>query len=69
MDNNTILIDVVEFFVVQSRLGEMEPWRDEREFAGEGEAFDWADYLREDGDTLARVIRRAMRAPRPTRSG
>ena len=33
-------------------------WRDERTYDEDGPAFDWADYLREDGDSEARVVRR-----------
>ena len=35
-----------------------EPWSDERSFDEDGPAFDRADYMREDGDTEARVVRR-----------
>lgn len=54
-----MLIDVKEVFVVQSRPRAELPapaWRDEREFDEDGLALDWADYLREDGDTDARVV-------------
>ena len=56
-----MLIDVREVFVVQTRAAsnlETTAWRDEREFDEDGPAFDWADYMREDGDTEARVVRR-----------
>jgi len=60
-----MLISVTEVFVVQSRQGPAPDqlaasasWSDEREFEEDGPAFDWADYLREDGDTEARVVRR-----------
>lgn len=56
-----MLIDVKEVFIVQSRPQadlEATAWRDEREFDEDGTAFDWADYLREDGDTETRVVRR-----------
>ncbi|HEX7637943.1 MAG TPA: hypothetical protein VF457_06060 [Burkholderiaceae bacterium] len=58
-----MLIDVTEFFVVQIRARVAaeqtpEPWSDERSFDEDGPAFDRADYMREDGDTEARVVRR-----------
>ncbi len=57
------MIDVREFFVVQSRLKPRlrtsEDRVDEPEcFDEDGAALDWADYLREDGDTETRVVRR-----------
>ena len=52
------MIDIVEVFVVQTRHDASEPWPDAREFADDGEAFDWRDYLKEDGETHALVVRR-----------
>jgi hypothetical protein len=55
------MIDLREAFVVQTRpraVSETSAWRDEREFDEDGPAFDWAAYMREDGDTEARVVRR-----------
>ena len=56
-----MMIDVREVFIVQTRQRAESPaptWCDAREFDEDGPAFDWADYLREDGDTDARVVRR-----------
>jgi hypothetical protein len=53
------MISAHEFFVVQTRsVKEPEDWVDTDAFDDDGEAFDHADYLREGGDTEARVVRR-----------
>lgn len=57
------MIDVREFFVVQTRSHPEQrttkDWVDEpQRHEEEGPAFDRADYLRERGDTEARVVRR-----------
>lgn len=58
-----MIIETTEIYVVQTlactgpAVGD-ESWQDEREFAEDGPAFDWADYLREDSETVARVVRR-----------
>ena len=58
-----MLIDLTEFFVVQTRPRAEasqvpDAWDDAREFVEDGPALDLADYLREGGDTEARVVRR-----------
>ena len=58
----SLLIDAKAVFIVQTRP-KANPgygWEDTQRFCeeAEGEAFDQADYLREDGDTEARVVRR-----------
>lgn len=55
-----MLINVAEVFVVQQLApgASAEIWQDLREFDEDGPAFDLADYLREDGETVARVVRR-----------
>jgi len=39
------------------RDGYTGPWRIDRAFVDQGDALDWADYLREDGDTETRVAK------------
>jgi hypothetical protein len=58
-----MLIDTTEIYVVQARpraaAGQpAQAWKDVRQFDEDGPALDLADYLREDGDTEARVVRR-----------
>lgn len=58
-----MLIDTAEVFIVQTRAraqpgAQAQAWEDVREFEEDGPAFDWCDYLREDGDTEGRVARR-----------
>jgi hypothetical protein len=56
-----MLFTPTAYFVVQTRpCASQAPadWQDVRTYDEDGPAFDWADYLREDGDTDARVVRR-----------
>ena len=53
-----MIVEAIEFLVVQTRADAAQPWADAREFTDDGEAFDWRDYLKEDGETHARVVRR-----------
>ena len=56
-----MLFHPTEFFVVQTRPRASEAtadWQHVRTYDEDGPAFDWADYMREDGDTEARVVRR-----------
>lgn len=53
-----MIIEATEVYVVQVRADAAQPWADEREFADDGEALDWRDYLKEDGETHARVVQR-----------
>ena len=62
-----MIIEATEFYVVQTRADAAQPWADAREFADDGEAFDWADYLREDGEACARVVRRWSNRAAPVR--
>jgi hypothetical protein len=52
------MIDATEVYVVQSRPKGAGEWESLRQYDEDGPALDLADYLREDGDTEARVVRR-----------